>query len=50
MTRYQVFSEEVSGKTHWGLYDSATGTVLGWFSTETVAWNAIPHYDNGVTA
>lgn len=41
-TRYLVFSEDISGETHWGIYDNNTGNVLEWFGTEQEAKAYVP--------
>lgn len=50
MNRYEVFSEDIGGETHWGLYDTVTASVLEWFATENAAWDAVPKDRNEVTA
>lgn len=41
-TRYIVFSEDIGGETHWGIYDNDTGDVLEWYATEDEADSHIP--------
>lgn len=35
--RYTVFSEDMGGETHWGIYDEETGSVLEWYETKDEA-------------
>lgn len=40
--RYEVFSETVGNETHWGVYDTETGSVVEWFANQDDAITGIP--------